>query len=396
MTKTEVFISVLDGENHDLTNLLESLGIKKMPLKKIQMMNALFGDKDLFTNKHSLYKVASTFLTALPNSKLHTTANVTFLDPAIVTNICFSNADNGGKPHFGLIPSHMKLNTLDQTGYNRAQPHILTDAESNAGMKWYGYNAYFKWRYYTDLEFSTIPKEHIMDARERAGSHVKIGGGHPYQETAGGRGYVPKLLETWSYGIQGTFFPRIKPKFRFNKENGGCCVWLSACMLVNTFDSLLADNMIQYMKNNKEKVRWMTLFGKRNRKNFYGGAVRSGERILAKELPKFHLLLNHVSFSNNVDTHEKLLTNYGLYVCIISTYPCYTQSHAIGVQCDTESRLIWDGVERRAMEYTIQNLHLCCPQLKVCPTEEQFIKISFIGQIIRIGNIRRKRRRFRK
>ena len=66
----------------------------------------------------------------------------------------------------------------------------------------------------------------------------------------------------------------------------------------------------------------------------------------------------------------------GMYVCIL-TDNNYGQSHVIGIDCEFNSRLIWDSSEIHALELSQENLDRCCGKDQVC------IKIKFIARIMR-------------
>ena len=45
------------------------------------------------------------------------------------------------------------------------------------------------------------------------------------------------------------------------------CVWLSACLLVNSVDREIADNIVEYYKANQEKYEWLDIFNQNKRSN---------------------------------------------------------------------------------------------------------------------------------
>ena len=115
-------------------------------------------------------------------------------------------------------------------------------------MQWFGYNPNFGWNKFSDVEMSAISKEHINDARDTPGHHVAIDGGHRD---------VAKYLETWQYGEIEKSLPIIEYRFHSsgNEETGGCCVWLTACLLVNTVNIEKERTMRDYMDSHKSELR---------------------------------------------------------------------------------------------------------------------------------------------
>ena len=71
-----------------------------------------------------------------------------------------------------------------------------------------------------------------------------------------------------------------------------------------------------------------------------------------------------------------LMSATGLFVCMIIAYPSYLESHAIGVDCNSNQKHIYDCEERRVLEYTVDNLDVCSG-----PTSK-FYSIAHIGEII--------------
>ena len=58
----------------------------------------------------------------------------------------------------------------------------------------------------------------------------------------------------------------IPTKFRqqtYDHEHG--CVWLSTCLLGNSVDNEIADNMIELYFKNQEQFEWMDLFNRKGR-----------------------------------------------------------------------------------------------------------------------------------
>lgn len=62
-----------------------------------------------------------------------------------------------------------------------------------------------------------------------------------------------KKLEMWAPNVV-TNLPKVKHTFRIgcSKDYGACCVWISACMLVDVDDPRKSAVMMDKMKESKE------------------------------------------------------------------------------------------------------------------------------------------------
>ena len=75
----------------------------------------------------------------------------------------------------------------------------------------------------------------------------------------------------------------------------------------------------------------------------------------------------------------------GKYVCCLCDGN-YSSNHAIGVDCDSCPKHIWDCCERYALELTMKNLHRCCGH------NSHFEKIKYVGQLKQYGQKSKKLR----
>lgn len=74
-----------------------------------------------------------------------------------------------------------------------------------------------------------------------------------------------------------------------------------------------------------------------------------------------------------------MFSEVGLFVCMLRTHPSQTVTHAIGVQCERDRRMIWDSSEKQAIEYNNDNIERCCPQGKI-GAKETFYQIKYMGK----------------
>lgn len=322
------------------------------------------------------YKVTTSHLYSLKYDAKqvinHNRMDVLFVDPDIVTLICFSLKE----PEEETSPPSSNdayAETQHCSSTEADHPHILSEEDQDVGFQWYGFNPHFGWRVFTELEFSIIAPAHLTDARDQAGVPIYIHGGHRE---------VSENLSTWSYGHQCISLPKIDRMFRACDDDvtDGSCVWLSAAILVNTFNEVKARAMLKYMEGNKGEITWMTLYtnvGKKRKGCRHRRRESSRVRSLAHRLSKFHLGLQKVKGVDDKDRHEFLMNaTDGLYVCVLLTYPNYTNTHAIGVDCNHYYKVIYDCYEQRGLQYSLENLDLCCGP------KSNFHLISFIGEIV--------------
>ena len=62
---------------------------------------------------------------------------------------------------------------------------------------------------------------------------------------------------------------------------------------------------------------------------------------------------------------------------MICDFPNYYESHAIGVDCNSNTKLIWDYYEQSTVEYCEESLTRCCG------TNSRFLLISHLGELVR-------------
>ena len=119
---------------------------------------------------------------------------------------------------------------------------------------------------------------------------------------------------------------------------------------------------MSFMKQNPSQVNWKPLFKGKH----------SLGRMLAKitnyELRKVKInTSNYIPFLMNTKT--------GKYVCVV-TDNNYAEKHVIGIDCESDPKLIWDTSEKQAMELSHENLDKCTGTGNYC------LKIRTIGEIV--------------
>ena len=116
----------------------------------------------------------------------------------------------------------------------------------------YGYNPHYSWYSLAAavIKQLLIPKinfawkhhdKEVMlnEAGSREASHIKVDNNGTIS-----RNTIPRAYRQDSYVV----------------ENG--CVWLSACLLIRSQDSELADHLVNTYKINSEKYKWLQLHNK--------------------------------------------------------------------------------------------------------------------------------------
>lgn len=186
------------------------------------------------------------------------------------------------------------------------------------------------------------------------------------------------LQATSSVHIQ-IVMPKIEHCFRPSSyvDMNECCVWLTACMLVNRVDKKKANDMVVYMTNHNEECKRMVLFKATGKK-------RSGKRrkithdyrSLSIALKDFELSLKHVNVPNKLDRFSHLLNATGIFVCLVTSDTNKEESHCIGVNCNHTPHLIYDCEEKQSMEYTKKNLNACAG------LGSTFYSFAHMGEII--------------
>ena len=136
-------------------------------------------------------------------------------------------------------------------------------------------------------------------------------------------------------------------KTSYNKNNS--CVWLSASLVVNSVDPDEAGNMVQHLQPAPNEYEWLNIFGKRDttslsQKLNQNKSLYSARRI--KGIQRDNIL-------------DYILNEYkaGLYVALLKSTTGET-THTIGI--NVERRIIFDCMEERELEFTLDNLSKYC------------------------------------
>ena len=136
-----------------------------------------------------------------------------------------------------------------------------------------------------------------------------------------------------------------------------CCTWISACMLVNIDDFKAATTMMEFMQKQGNDMEWLHLcrHGKDDQ--------RSNHSSLSTYMNSNNFGCNvyHVDDSPNYVADLMNEKSTGKFVCILCDGN-FSSTYAIGVDCDSNPKLIWDCCENTALELSSANLDRCCGQ----------------------------------
>ena len=162
-------------------------------------------------------------------------------------------------------------------------------------------------------------------------------------------------------------------------KSSASCVWVSACMLVKeNNDKEASQIMNKYLSQHEESglLEWLVLFGGKNssRKKHATTTTDSLQNHLEQCQAGYQIL--RVNIPGNLSTHEYLMKSEvkGKYVCVLLDNNECT-NHAIGINCDSKPKLIWDCCESQAMFLNMKNLGRCVGE------KSTFVRIKFIAKL---------------
>lgn len=215
---------------------------------------------------------------------------------------------------------------------------------------------------YDEYAMAGIPSSILLEARTNHGYIIPIPAG--YRKPS-------KTLELWE--PIGQLLPRIDSRLRVNKHTDliGCCVWLSACLLVNVLDKTTATKMHEYMKTNMDKCKFLYLFTGKKKNHL-------GRNTLGTQIQPFKYQLQHVTETKQQTRLEFLMstTAIGMYICLLSDQQL-GGTHAIGIDCRSEKKIIWDCCESCALELSRENLDKCCGDHNVFANMRSISELKF-------------------
>ena len=230
----------------------------------------------------------------------------------------------------------------------------------------YAKGAHFGWSKVDENDYIDYPVKRIELARHWPGHEIRL--------TAGGR-----RNEEASVKASLVDQDAIPVQFRqssYEYEHG--CVWLSACLLMNTVDSDVATLMIESYEADEGKYEWMDIFNrkKKSRKNLRTFSPFNLHQQLRLIKGNQYDLCKVQVFKDNTsaDVTQLILNekNIGLFVAIISSKDGNC-THAVGI--DTGSKTIYDCIEDNVLQLNEENMSLCCGPNQV------FNKIEYVGEL---------------
>lgn len=143
-------------------------------------------------------------------------------------------------------------------------------------------------------------------------------------------------------------------------------------MLVDLDNPIASRNMLDYLSTHCKRDSIANL-------QLFSAQVSLGSHI---QLSKSNYQLKRVQFHNRkgLPTHEKLMKAdvKGKYVCVLLDSN-YSTNHAVGIDCDSEPKMIWDCCESQALNLCVSHLNRCVG------SDESFVRISYIGELVQYG-----------
>ena len=313
-----------------------------------------------------LFKTTTTLLKSLAKCAW-ASWKTTFIDPSVITQISLCTTDTILGTQKYVVNHQSNQSMVCHTHMDDL--YMLTEDDYDESRRWFGFNVHFGWKEYDEHSISGIPSKIILEARKHIGQIIPI--------AAGCRNVSNKKLELWRPNNILEDFPRIPHRFRVNEhpEMNQCCVWLSACLLVNNVDMKQATVMLEDMKNNMVACESLLLFS---------GKQKQKRKSIVPLLQKYKYQLKRVKYVGN--NHVDFLISDSsdrMYICILSDQQL-ARGHAVGIDCRSKPKLIWDCCENQALPLSQENLGICCG------VENLFHKISIIAELQTYGNVPRK------
>ena len=221
----------------------------------------------------------------------------------------------------------------------------------------YGYNAFFGWR---QIDESVLPISLVRMAKQHADKVLSIPAGHRSSVIE------PLYASNHDISINNICLPPVKRSFRMKSRSDlsyGACQWISAAMLIDTFDCPTARDMMSHLNSDMSSFKW---------KSMYKG--NDSLSTVIRKKTKYNLVKMKINARNYIPLLKSV--NNGRYVCVLQDNN-YGQNHVVGINCDSKPKMIWDCAEVNALLFTKQNLDRCVGHGMVC------IAIKCIGEIKR-------------
>ena len=163
------------------------------------------------------------------------------------------------------------------------------------------------------------------------------------------------------------------------------CVWLSACLLMNTVDRDIAQLMIKQYQEGETVYEWMDIFDRR---------IKSSKATSTFTQANLHQQLRHIEGNqynlckvpNEIGKHvTQVIVNEktnGLFVAVISSTDGNC-THAVGI--DAGSQLIYDCLEETVLPLNEEKMSICCGP------DRSFHRIEYVGELQKKRQKKRKK-----
>ena len=140
-------------------------------------------------------------------------------------------------------------------------------------------------------------------------------------------------------------------------------VWSSGCLLFNSVDREIADNMVECYKANREKYEQLDIFNRKKRSNI--------DTMIMKRTSLYQQLQTVSGNQYDVckvrfckDVKSKNITDLilnekkdGIFFALLQDQN-KNRSHAVGI--DVGKQLIYDCMEDKPLFLNVNNLSICC------------------------------------
>ena len=214
----------------------------------------------------------------------------------------------------------------------------------------YGFNPHFGWR---SVEDSEVPPSLLKRTKDHPDKILRIPAGNRSKQK-----FVYSSLETQYH------LPLIKRAFHVSSRSDvtyGSCQWLATAMLIDLENQQEARTMMKYLHNFPDTVNWKFMY--------------YGTDPLAEVLPRITKYAVCKVKTGTISKKDFLLqTREGKFVAVLKDNN-YSESHVVGIDCDSSPKMIWDCAERSALTLSQENLNRCTGENTIC------IGIKTLGEI---------------
>ena len=154
--------------------------------------------------------------------------------------------------------------------------------------------------------------------------------------------------------------PMIFKQSTYQNQNG--CVWLSACMLLNSVNSELGMKMAKCYEedNDKKQYEWLDIYPNQRRSDNTITIQRGSLVQKVRQLRGCGYQVQKIRKSNNGQSLCDFLLKEkteGLFVVVLEDTDGI-QQHAVGI--DVGKEIIYDCMEDKTLPFTVENLSVCC------------------------------------